>query len=317
MMSVFFSYSHIDEELRNELEVHLAMLKREGLIEAWHDRRIGAGKELHDDISEHLDSAQVILLLVSPYFLASDYCYNVEMKRALERHLGSEARVIPIILHPCDWTGAPFASLRATPQDGKPISKFPNIHDAFLAVTQDIRAAIAELRHLAPRAANAAPVAVAPIAVPTSRASEPRSSNLRLKRPFTDRERDQFKEEAFDFIANFFENSLAELRSRNRGVDSTFRRIDANKFSAAVYMNGEKQDSCRVWRGGQFSGDIAYASGDTGPENSYNESLSVVDDGFSLMLRPIGMRLNGGRAEFLSQQGAAEHLWEILISRLQ
>ena len=85
MVSLFFSYSHRDEEFRDELEIHLAMLKREGSISAWHDRRIDAGAKLHDDISEHLETADIIWLLVSPYFLASDYCYEREMTRALER----------------------------------------------------------------------------------------------------------------------------------------------------------------------------------------------------------------------------------------
>lgn len=86
MAVVFFSYTHRDESMRNELEVHLTMLKRQGLIEAWHDRRIVAGNDFDRSISAHLESADIILLLVSPHFLASDYCYDREMTRAMERH---------------------------------------------------------------------------------------------------------------------------------------------------------------------------------------------------------------------------------------
>src|SRR5205814_10402112 len=103
MITVFFSYSHRDEALRNELENHLYSLKRQGVIDMWHDWRIGAGKEVDREISEHLEEADIILLLVSPYFIASDYCYEVEMKRALERHEQGEARVIPFVLHPYAW----------------------------------------------------------------------------------------------------------------------------------------------------------------------------------------------------------------------
>lgn len=315
MLKVFFSYSHKDEEYRNELEVHLSMLKRQGLIEAWHDRRIGAGKDIHGQISEHLESAEIVLLLVSPYFLASDYCYDVEMNRALERHANGKARVIPVIIHPCDWQPTPFGHLRATPPDGKPVSKFPNIHDAFLAVTNDIRAAVQELKNASPGTAR--PPAVAQPVIPAARILEPRSSNLRIKRPFTDRERDKFLEDSFDFIANFFENSLSELQSRYQEVETSFRRVDANRFTAAIYVNGEKQNSCRIWRGDSMMGDIAYASGDSGPNNTYNEALSVVDDGFTLLLRPIGLRLFGNDRESLSPQGAAEYLWSILVDRLQ
>jgi TIR domain len=139
MPKLFFSYSHHDETTRDELEIHLAMLKRQGVIESWHDRRIVAGDEFAGQISEHLEEANIVLLLVSPYFLASIYCYDVEMKRAMERHQEGTARVIPVIVDPCDWHHTPFGKLLAMPLDGKPISKFPNIHDAFLQVTNAIR----------------------------------------------------------------------------------------------------------------------------------------------------------------------------------
>ncbi|MBU4447604.1 MAG: toll/interleukin-1 receptor domain-containing protein, partial [Proteobacteria bacterium] len=141
MVTVFFSYSHRDEDMRNELEIHLSALKRQGVIKTWHDRRIGAGKDLDNEIDSNLEDADIILLLISPYFIASDYCYDVEMKRAMERHKVGQARVIPVILDPCDWQQTPFGKLRATPTDGRPVSKFPNRHDAFLSITKDIRAA--------------------------------------------------------------------------------------------------------------------------------------------------------------------------------
>ena len=126
MISLFFSYSHRDESLRNELETHLSVLKRQGVIQTWHDRRITAGSEVDSSISENLENARIILLLVSSYFLASDYCYDIEMSRAMEKHQEGSARVIPVILHPCDWQNAPFGALRATPTDGKLISMFAN-----------------------------------------------------------------------------------------------------------------------------------------------------------------------------------------------
>ena len=97
MISLLFSYSHRDESLRNELEIHLAMLKRQEVVHVWHDRRIPAGNDVDPSISEHLEEAQIILLLVSPYFLASDYCYDIEMTRAMEKHRDGSACVIPVI----------------------------------------------------------------------------------------------------------------------------------------------------------------------------------------------------------------------------
>ena len=86
MAHVFFSYSHADEELRNELEKHLSVLRRKGVITTWHDRRIGPGKSLHGQIDDQLNCADIVLLLVSADFLASDYCFDVEMTHAMERH---------------------------------------------------------------------------------------------------------------------------------------------------------------------------------------------------------------------------------------
>ena len=99
---------------------HLGILKRQGVIRDWHDRKITAGTEWKGQIDHHLDTAGVILLLVSADFIASDYCYDVEMKRALERHDTGEARVIPVILRPVDgWQAAPFGKLQAAPTDGQ------------------------------------------------------------------------------------------------------------------------------------------------------------------------------------------------------
>src|SRR5579871_1216010 len=138
-MELFYSYSHKDEELRETLETHLSPLKRQGVIAGWHDRRISAGTEWADQIDEHLNSAQIILLLISADFLASDYCYDKEMTRAMERHEAGAARVIPIILRPCDWHGAPFGKLQALPKDAKPITDWSNRDAAFLDVAQGIR----------------------------------------------------------------------------------------------------------------------------------------------------------------------------------
>jgi hypothetical protein len=110
--TLFFSYSHVDESLRDELDVHLTGLTRQGLIASFHDRRITAGSEFGKSIDAHIDTAEVILLLVSPNFIASDYCYDREMIRAMERHEKGEARVIPVILRPCDWHGLPFGKPR-------------------------------------------------------------------------------------------------------------------------------------------------------------------------------------------------------------
>ncbi|MCP3963665.1 MAG: toll/interleukin-1 receptor domain-containing protein [bacterium] len=145
-LDLFFSYSHRDEELRAELETHLASLKREGAIRTWHDREISAGLEWAGEIDQHLQEADLILLLISPDFMASDYCFDREMGRALERHEAAEARVIPIIARPTDWRTSGFARLQALPKDGKPITRWPDRDEAFLYVVRGLRRVIEEMQ---------------------------------------------------------------------------------------------------------------------------------------------------------------------------
>ncbi len=144
-IEIFYSYAHEDERLRKKLETHLSLLKQEGLITGWYDREIRAGAEWAHEIEAHLNSAHIILLLVSPDFMASDYCYSVEMRRALERHDAKAARVIPIILRPTDWKKAPFNKLQVLPSNHRPITKWSDRDEAFLHVAQDIRKAVDEL----------------------------------------------------------------------------------------------------------------------------------------------------------------------------
>jgi len=121
-IKIFFCYAREDEALLKKLKTHLRPLQRQGLIEVWYDRDISAGAEWEQEIKEHLDTAQIILLLVSPDFMDSEYCYSIEMKRALERHANGEAKVIPIIFRPVYWHGEPLGKLNALPTDGKPVT---------------------------------------------------------------------------------------------------------------------------------------------------------------------------------------------------
>jgi tetratricopeptide (TPR) repeat protein len=145
ILEVFFSYSHKDETLCDELNAHLAALKRQNVIKNWTDRRITAGGEWRDEIDKHLNSADLILLLVSADFLNSDFCYLIETSRALLRHEAGDARVIPVIVRPVDWQGLPIGELQALPKDSKPVTSWPNRDDAWLNVTQGIRRAIEEM----------------------------------------------------------------------------------------------------------------------------------------------------------------------------
>jgi TIR domain/NB-ARC domain len=144
-ISVFISYAHKDEALLQQLHTHLSSLTRPGSIVTWYDRQIGAGSEWAGEIKGHLEQASIILLLVSADFIASKYCYEVEMTRALERHDAGQARVLPIIVRPVDWKDMPFARLQALPTDAKPVMSWNNQDDAWVNIIAGIRRAIADL----------------------------------------------------------------------------------------------------------------------------------------------------------------------------
>jgi tetratricopeptide (TPR) repeat protein len=144
-VKVFFSYSHKDEELRDELTKHLSILKRQQVIAEWYDRKIGAGREWEGEIHRQLDQAQIILLLISADFITSDYCYDVEVRRAMERHTSGTARVIPVILRPVVWQRAPFDKLNVLPKNARPVTMWPNRDEAFEAITRGLEAVVTEL----------------------------------------------------------------------------------------------------------------------------------------------------------------------------
>jgi len=144
-IEVFFSYSERDRELRDKLEAHLAVLKRKGVIRGWHEGEIGAGEEWDKEVREHLQSAKMILLLISADFLASDFCYEDQMRRAIGRHDRGEARVIPVILDACDWEPAPFGKLKPLPSDGRPVTSWANQSEAFANIARGIRKEVEQL----------------------------------------------------------------------------------------------------------------------------------------------------------------------------
>ena len=155
MVDLFYSYSHKDEELREQLDGHLALLRRRGVLRVWHDRKISAGDEWRSEIDSELERAEIVLLLVSADFLASDYCYDIEMKRALERDAAKEARVIPVIVRACDGLDdAPFAHLQALPKDRRPVTSWTNRDEAWVDVVKGIRLSVEELPARPPEASR-------------------------------------------------------------------------------------------------------------------------------------------------------------------
>lgn len=318
MINLFFSYSHRDENLRNELDKHLSILKRNGFIDAWHDRCILPGSDIDKEISNNLKKADIILLLISSDFIASDYCYDNEMKYAMEKHNKEEAVIIPVILRPCDWQNTPFGKLLATPTDGKPVIKYPALDDAFLEITTQIKKTVNDII----KRKNIVETISEPIV--EEKPSEIRSSNLRIRKKFADQDKDEFLDEAFEYIANYFEGSLKELTHRNPETSYRFKRVDSQTFTANIYVDGKVTSECMIYYGtGSFSPQsISYSRNVMSSKNSYNESFHLQDDGYNLFLIPSGMSLFGRaqrseEKQQMTNEGAAEYFWEMFIEPLQ
>jgi hypothetical protein len=164
---LFISYSHKDETLREKLGDHLAGLQREGVIDLWHDRKISAGQDWAGAIDANLEAADIVLCLVSAGFLASPYCSDLELKRALERHEAGEACVIPVILRPADWTGTALGRLQALPANAKPVTNWSNRDEAFLSIARGIREVAQKLAERPGRALPSDPADPELAATPT------------------------------------------------------------------------------------------------------------------------------------------------------
>lgn len=352
MTSLFFSYTHKDEALRDELEAHLSLLKHQGLIDVWHDRRIMAGDVIDDTISRELEQANIILLLVSSNFLASSYCYSREMQRAMERHEAGETRVIPVILRSCDWHSAPFGKLNGVPRDGRAVTLWPDRDEAFTDVARQIRTAVegmaaAKAKGMQQDAAGTAagaPVMASPKPAATKAAAlqsgavwqavsqpdvltgtaSPRSSNLRVKKEFTDLDRDNFVHDCFEFMVKFFDGSIAAIKERSADLDGRVERIDSRRFAASLYRGGKAIAQCSVQRGGPASigrddRSISFSYGSSPVSGSLNEQVSVQSTDQALYMKALGFGNLRGRSEQqqLSVEGAAELFWGMFIERAQ
>jgi TIR domain len=155
-VAAFCCYAHKDADFLCELKTHLSPLERLNVIKVWDDGDISAGAEWGPKIKKHLNEAKIILLLISPAFINSDYCYSTEMQHALERHKQGEARVIPIIVrHIGDWKKVPpgdiqLGDLQALPKEGKPVKSWTDRDEAWKEVTEGINRVVNELLQTPP-----------------------------------------------------------------------------------------------------------------------------------------------------------------------
>ncbi len=309
-MDAFISYSHRDAAALDRLHVHLAVLRREGLIDSWFDRDILAGDNLDQEIAERLETSGLFLLLVTPDFLNSDYCVENEMARAMARQAAGEARVIAIIVEPCDWQSTNLRSIKVVPQDGRAVSEWTNPNSAYLNVVQEIRRAIeADQRQAEPTRRGAAPVASADF-----------QRRYRAKRDFDDIDRGEFRQAAFDQMRDYFQSAVAELDSLD-DFRARFRELSSTSFGCTIVNRARDRGTAHLTvhtrRGGRSGfGDVFWSFEENASEDGAHGWLSIGHDEFELYLQSSAFHM--GRGEDRSRMTplqAAQLLWEDLLEK--
>jgi hypothetical protein len=308
MAKLFISYSHRDEKALERLHTHLAMLRREGAIEEWFDREILAGDDIDKEIGGALRESDIFLALISPDFLASNYCYEREMKTALERNDEGTLRVIPIILEPCDWKSSPLGKLKALPKDGKPVSIRTNENTAYLDVITELRRILAGSR--------AVEIPDAETKSPTDRRE---SKRYRVKREFDSIDRADFREKAFGLIRDYFRRSIDELNEIGDPIRARFESMSEQAFTCTVLNKARRGQEAHITvhgdSSGAFGGDISYSFSRRAPNNTANGFIRVAADEYELFLKLDSfMSMRSRNEEPSSPDEAAEALWQEFIS---
>lgn len=305
-LTAFISYSHADERYLERLHKHMTLLQREGSIETWTDHLVVPGAKLDNEVSRALGRCDLFISLVSPDYLASNYCYEKEFEEALRMAESSHLIILPIILEPCDWLSSPFRQFLALPKDGKPISEWANSNVAFLDVVSGIR------RIVSAGTAQVGVVSgeVAP-AVPSGR-------RIKIKQEFDSIQRGEFIDHAFSVIGEYFKGSCDELNGIE-DLRAKYHRMSDSAFTCTVVNRGikggrEAHITVHNSKGRRHHfGDISYVFEAHADSNTSNGSIRVSADDYNMYL---AMGLSGftGRdnTKYDAQQ-AAEALWSEFI----
>jgi hypothetical protein len=309
MAKIFISYSHRDEKALDRLHTHLAMLRREGLLEAWFDREILAGQEIDREIASNLDDSKIFIALTSADFLASNYCYERELKTALERHEAGSIVVIPVIVEACDWKASPLGKLKALPKEGRPISTWTNEAVAYLDVVTELRRILEKKNSKILTEQNTQ----SDKTILTS-AQAPR--RYRIKKEFDAIDRAEFAKAAFDRIREYFQQSIDEINQIGEPLRALFERMNESAFTCTVLNKASRNLEANITfhlQGKRSFGDIIYSFSYRAPDNTANGHLQIETDEYEQFLTFDGFK-GSSRKVRLSAEEAAERIWREYIS---
>lgn len=303
-MKFFVSYSHKDKDLLEKLQAHLSPIKRHGDSTAWYDREIDLGGDIDGEVQSNLADSDVFLACVSSAYIQSKYCYDIELRTALERHEKGDLTLIPIILRPCQWRRTLLGKLKAAPEDGKAVTEWSNEDSAFSNIVEGLFKIIDARR----RPATAA-------ATPTKVETTARSARYRPKRKFDDLERSDFRDAAFQTILGCFEIRVKELNTQD-GLKGKLIRIDSDGFTCSVVNRhlSERAEHVTVYAGRNRDtlGDIYYSYEESARRTGANGGFNIEADDYHMYLQPSLFR---GDEKSTDAEGAATYIWNDLLKR--
>ncbi|MGJ8561243.1 MAG: toll/interleukin-1 receptor domain-containing protein [Litorimonas sp.] len=304
-LKAFISYSHKDEKYVERLHVHLAQISRQGMVDAWYDRAITVGGVLDNEIDMNLEGSDIFLAVVSPDFIASGYCYDKEMTKAIKMHDAGEIIIVPLIVEPCDWINTPLQRFRATPKDGKAVSEWSNQNSAFLDVVSDLRKVFTNVNH--EKSDPSLSISEKVVAAVTTKAS------YRTKKDFDKIDRIQFKKAAFQTIAETLESYCVEA-NEIQGIRALFEGISKNRFFITLVnkdkSNRSAERSVYISDDGVMNG-INFLHGRSNSSNSSNGMYGIEADDYDLFLKPIMGFSN--RDDKMSPVDVAADIWHNLM----
>lgn len=310
-MKAFISYSHKDSNYLERLKVHLAQMKRDEVITEWTDEEIHAGGSLSNIISDALNSSELFLALLSPDYIASNYCYNKEFETAQRMQEHGKIIIVPIIVEPCDWQRTPFGNLKAIPKDGKPISEYTNQNVAFLNVVD-------ELRRLTQKVSPPSSVIAE-----QPQTKENLRRNYKVKRYFSEVDSFNFKEESYEAIKTYFHSSISELNSVEN-LQSRFTNEGKGFFTCLISNRANNQSSFLTVQvegdGQRHFGDLSYSFSDQVTTNSIQmgKVFRIDNDDYDQFWskNSQGFNFSSQSNIRLTAHQVAEEIWNEFISEV-
>lgn len=306
------SYSHVDSRAVERLKTHAVMLERDGLITSFYDRDILAGGHLDTEIFQELDASDVFLAFVSPDFLASKYCYEREMKRAIQLHEAGRIRIIPVIVEDCEWKASPLGQFKAFPTDAIPIAAWANENAAYLSIVTALRE-VAEASKIKDKPP---PQASAPVAGKSQHATA--KPAYRLKRSFDQIDRIKFREEAFRTIKSYFRESADEI-ARVEGVRCLFREVGEYSFTCTIineaFGRGIAHITVHMGTEKHGMGDIFWSNQENAERNTAHGHWSIGHTEYDQHLEGGAFESFGDRERTFTAKAAAEAMWAGFIER--